>query len=168
MNNLMETLCNSLEDELERQETILRVCRDQQQALLGHDLEFLAARTAALEALARDAAQGEKQRRSLLDRLATDLGLSRKSLTLSEIIESSAEPWQSRLCHAQVRLQETALTARQTVRSNARVLRRSLRTVQDCLDTFTGTQKLAGPAYDAQGGGEAPPQNPALVLDHRG
>ena len=57
MEDQLLRLCSLLDDEIERQDNLLAIGRAQKDALLAQDLASMQARTAAMEAVARESAQ---------------------------------------------------------------------------------------------------------------
>ncbi|MBM3290178.1 MAG: hypothetical protein FJY92_08515, partial [Candidatus Hydrogenedentes bacterium] len=73
MYDLLEKLCSGLDDEIERQETVLAVCRAQIDAIGARDLNAFEARTAALDVLVRDAAHAQAARAGVIAKVAVQL-----------------------------------------------------------------------------------------------
>ena len=167
MTDHLEALCYLLDDELERQENILAICRAQVEAARRHDIEVLEARTAALIPLLQEAAQAEVLRSRLLAQIGMQAGLSSRNPSLSELIVTAEEPWTSRLHCLQERLGTTLCETKEAVRDNAGVLRSSLHVISQTLKTLEQCAS-PGPAYTAAGaepvGGDLRP----TVIDRRG
>jgi len=163
-----EALCYLLDDELERQENILTLCRAQGESARNHDVEYLEARTAALTPLLQEAAQAEVLRSRLLSQIASETGLSNRRPPLSELIPLAEEPWSSRLRYFQTRFQETLSATRDIVRANAGVLRVSLRVITQAMNTLEQCAMAEGAAYTAAGAGPAEGNVQPAVIDRRG
>ena len=172
MNELFDTLCSMLDDELERQENILAICRAQAEAARAYDVEHLEARTAALLPLLRDAALAEPLRSRLLDQIAlNDLNVQTPEPgrpTLREVAEIAPEPWMSRLRHYQWRLREVLDETRAVVQANATALRTSLRVVGQALKAVDQTGAPASPGYSADGFEPASGIAQPALMDQRG
>lgn len=168
MTDLFDALCTILEDELERQETVLAVCRAQQAALANRDIEYLEAKTAALELLIEEAADAERDRQRVLGLLFNELGLPEEGRTLSALSAVAPAPYSTQLTELQARLQDVLAASQGLVAENDHLFRASARTVDRCLDTV---QALRGggqaSAYGERGRGAHSRVQPAL-LDQKG
>jgi hypothetical protein len=151
MDALLEALCFSLDDELERQENILTVCRAQGEAARTHDIEYLEAKTAALFTLAQEAAQAEGMRQRLFNQIAAQLGISAEEQRLTELIPLASEPWGARMRYFQSRLQSLLNETRGVVRSNAMVLRASLRVLSQAVGALEQCASAYASGYTADG-----------------
>ena len=166
MDDLFEKLCGDLEDEIERQETVLAVCRGQIDAVGARDLDALEARTAALDILVRDAAHAQAKRAVLVSKVAVQLGLAPERRSLSALAATAPEPWSGRLRASHARLERAINETRRVVRLNARTIRRSLdfnQRLLACIATGPNPQ----PAYGARGMVPGLSGGPA-VIDQRG
>ncbi|HPX40089.1 MAG TPA: hypothetical protein PLF51_06605, partial [Candidatus Hydrogenedentes bacterium] len=65
MNTLLDRLCDALDAELLRQETVLAICRRKRDAIRALDVAPLEAHTAALEAVLRETFEAEAERHGL-------------------------------------------------------------------------------------------------------
>jgi len=163
-----EALCTVFEDDLERQENMLALCRAQGRAAKEHDIELLEARTASIGELVREATESERLRVALAAVLVEALKLPTDQQTLSGLIAVAPAPYQKRLAEFQVRMQDVLAETREAVRANHLVLRRSSRIVTDALDALVDCAPTPRGQYGARG--DEPPgdnQQPAL-LDQRG
>jgi altronate dehydratase len=163
-----EALCTVFEDDLERQENMLVLCRAQGRAAKEHDIELLEARTAAISELVREATDSERLRVALATVLVEALKLSTERQTLSGLIAVAPAPYQGRLADFQTRMQVVLAETREAVRANHLVLRRSARIVSDALESLVDCAPAPRGQYGARG--DEPPgdnQQPAL-LDQRG
>ncbi|NUM53748.1 MAG: flagellar protein FlgN [Candidatus Hydrogenedentes bacterium] len=166
MDELFEKLCGGLEDEIERQETVLAVCRAQIDAIGARDLNALEARTAALDILVREAAHAQASRAGVIAKVAVQLGLPPDRRTLYALANAAPGPWNARLQHIQCRLRKTVNETRRVVRLNARTIRRSLDFNQRLLACIAIAPSLQ-PAYGERGAATAVTGEPALI-DQRG
>lgn len=166
--DVLERLCAHCDDEAERQETMLDVCRAQLAAARSHDLEQLEAKTAALFLLIKEEAAAEKGRLEILRTLVDRLGLPIQNQTLSFLISVVSEPWASRLAEFQTRFRATLDETQKTVRENNRIIRKSLRV----LDRAVAAAVQCAPApphnYDALGNEAGTPAHQAAIIDRSG
>ncbi|HQE83314.1 MAG TPA: flagellar export chaperone FlgN [Candidatus Hydrogenedentes bacterium] len=165
VDNLLDRLCDILDAELVRQETILAICRKKRDALRVADIQALEARTAALEAVLRESFEAEAERHHLLHALTLQMGLPQDAVTLTRLVEAVPEPWKSRLKHFQRQLKKTLETTQSVTRGYVRELRHRL---QVCGQNFArlGFDSKEGKSglYDSQGWRpETPGISPALV-----
>lgn len=166
MNDLFEKLCGELDDEIERQETVLAVCRAQIAAIGTRDLNALEARTAALDILVREAAHAQATRAGVIAKVAVQLDLPPDKRTLGALAIAVPAPWNARLRDIQKRLHHATGETRRVVRLNARTIRRSLDFNQRLLACMaTGPNRQ--PAYGDRGTAPGIASEPAMI-DQRG
>lgn len=166
MNDLLEKLRGDLEDEIERQETVLAICRSQLDAIGARDLNAFEARTAALDILVREAAHAQAARSAIIAKVAAQLELPPEKRTLRGLIEAVPAPWDARFLDIQKRLLRTVESTRRIVRLNARTIRRSMdfgQRLLACIATAPNPQ----PAYSDRGAPPGLASDPA-VIDQRG
>jgi len=168
MKNAFETLCDSLDHELERQENILEVCAATQRAAQANDVEYLEAKTLALLTLIQQSIQAETERRQLLAQIAHNLGVLNPEPTLSALIESAPEPWGERLRFYQNRLKQVITQTRPVVIANMAALRTALRVVRQCLHHLEPLAEVTAVGYGAGGGQPLHKQYRPSVIDHKG
>ena len=166
--DLLEALCQLFDEELERQENVLGICKDQGDAARQHDTQRLQARTQALVTLVEDALEAERERVALLRRVVDHFSLPVKKQTLSDLIEIAAEPWRKRLKEFQSRIQKTLTQTRSAVMENADHIRRSLRIVDDSLKTVLGPAVALPGAYEGDGKAPGMLQHEPALIDTRG
>lgn len=164
----LERLCALLQEELERQETVLAVVQAQHDALLTHDIEYVEAKTTALKLLIAEAAKAEAARIALFREVVAHYGLPLEQQTLTGLIAAAPEPWRSRLRDFQVRLRKTLSNIRLVVAGNGRILRRSLEVVRESLETLSGCAAVSGSSYDAAGRQPGLPAAIPAVVDQKG
>lgn len=165
MNELLEKLSSGLEDEIERQETVLAVCRAQIDAIGARDLNIFEARTAAMDILVREAARAQVARVGIIAIVAAQLELLPEKRTLTGLIEAVPAPFDARLRDIRKRLNRAVEETRRVVRLNARTIRRSLdfnQRMLACIAMAPSTE----PSYDERGisAGVAEP----AMIDQRG
>jgi hypothetical protein len=162
---VLQSLCALLEDEQERQDTVLTLCIAQGKAAMGHDVETLEARTAALNLCIEESLASEKERLGLLREIVHYYELPVEQQTMSHLIEVVHEPWSTRLSDFQSRIRETLSETARMVRQNNRTMRHSIKIVNDALSCVT---RFSASQYDARGeehqGASASPN----VMDQRG
>ncbi len=126
MNTLLDRLCDVLDEELVRQETVLAICRSKHDAIRSFDVEALEARTGALESVLQETFEAETERHGMLRQAIDELGLPQEEETLTDLIGTVQEPWKSRLEHFQRRLKETLETTQAVTRAYTRELRQHM------------------------------------------
>ena len=164
----LETLCEQLEDELERQETALALCRAQGEGLRNQDIVHLETKTKALELLLREAAQAHPQRSRLIERAAEHCGLSAASPTLGALIDVAPHPWRARLRHCRTRLQAVLRELADAVRANAGLLRASMKLVAQTMEAFADAATAGPRVYTPRGGGPASETLQPALIDQKG
>ena len=147
----LDRLVAHFDAELERQETVLRLCEAQGAAARAHDSDALQARTEALNAMFEEAAEAEMARKPILEALVEYYELTRDQQTLSGLIAVTPEPWSHRLAEFQTRLRKTAEETKTVVMKNARYSRRSLKTIDQALTMLTGNEDAAASSYGGAG-----------------
>lgn len=168
LEDCLEALCEVFQDDLERQEDMLVLCKAQGQAALTHDVELIEARTEALSALITDAAESEKRRIALATALVEGLRLPHDKQSLSGLIEVAPPPWKQRMADFQQRMRELLDETRAIVLNNGQVLRRSAKVVGEALDALTQCAPAPRGQYDARGGESGALGTPPAFLDQRG
>lgn len=148
---LLDTLVACFDEELERQENVLRICRAQGEAARNHDVEALQARTEALTELFEEASAAEERRVPVLAAIVEYYELTPEKQTLSGLIEHVPEPWNHRLAEFQTTLRRVLMETKAEVRRNARYMRRSLKTIDNALDLLTGVDSGEPAAYNEAG-----------------
>jgi FlgN protein len=147
----LDRLCNLFEDELERQQTVLAVCRAKGAAVSANDVTTLEDRTAALELLIQETVGAEAERHEVLREIVKDLRLPAEGLSLTDLIALVRDPWQHRMAEFQQRIRETIRETQEVVEAYSRTLRHSARVNQDCMNLLFRRQDLAPGHYDASG-----------------
>ena len=160
----LEHLCNALDSELERQELLYGLVRAQHDAIRVHDHKTLEARTEAIGVLARDSRHAETKRHTLFDQLAIAYVLPVESRNMSGLIAASPAPFNKRLKELQTSLRTIVEKTQEQVRLNARLVQRSLRTVQVTLAAAQPPEQAAGYPMPRTGYGKSAP----VLLDQRG
>jgi len=160
-----DRLCEVLDAEVERQELVLAVLRAQRDAILTGDVEYLDAKTEALNALVREVHRAQRARLEVLRELVAALNLSPGQQTMTDLINKADDPWRSRLRELQTRLRAVVRESSGLVRSNAVLLRRSMHVVDKCLNTLQ--QNEAAAEYNARGAGPERACRAALI-DRKG
>ncbi|MCP4644410.1 MAG: flagellar protein FlgN [bacterium] len=168
MDEALNTLCSVLDDELERQEMVLAVCKAQQEAIQQRNMEHLQDKTAALEILIREAKEAEAERMCVLRQIVGNLELPPERQTMSELIGLAPEPWCSRLRDFQKRIRETVSETQALVRGNRRVLRQSLRVVDQCVNALQHCSEANASDYTASGAENRTQRGAPALLDQKG
>ena len=89
----LDALCEHFDDELERQQNVLVVCRAIGQAARSQDLEYLEAKTEALRVLLGEAMEAEQVRLDLVADVGDFYQLPEDQQTLSGLITQVPMPW---------------------------------------------------------------------------
>lgn len=165
---LLDRLCDHFDEELERQQNVLLVCRALGRGARANDHEYLEAKTAALHVLLRQAMAAEQVRLALVRDVVDLFDLPESEQTLSGLIAVTPEPWHQRMLEFQVLMRATLETTRRLVRENNRVLRRSLHVVNQTLAAIAQCQPEAVGNYNDQGGERSPTHSPPALIDQRG
>lgn len=167
MREVLEALCNYLDDELERQGNVLALCTAQREALNARDIAALNARTEALDAVASEALDAERRRRELVALTAASVGIDNPDTSLRHVAQRAPEPWGSRLEYQRGALARILGEIRTAVYFNASRLRNSLQVVNQALAVVApGVQE--SPGYDAPGQSARTAAPRAAVIDQRG
>jgi hypothetical protein len=161
-------LCNLLDEEIERQENLLAICRAQQQALLAQDLDSMQARTAAMEAVARESAQAHVLRLEALRPLRESVEMAGDGFCLSDLIAVAPAGCRDRLREIQARLRGVVAENRNLIRSNARLLRTSMRLTEEVLNAFQNCAETLTRGYTEQGAGASGTGRVPAMIDQRG
>lgn len=168
MDQLLNTLCNLLDDEVERQENVLAVCNAQRDAVLARDLDSLAARTSALELLIRESITAQAKRHDTLRPIVDRFGLEPGRQTMTHLIEAAPEPWKTRLHGLQKRMRETVEKTRVAVRANAKVTRRSKRMTDGLIRALRQEHQRYQDEYTALGAEKSSRSGNPVLMDQRG
>jgi hypothetical protein len=162
----LENLCVVFEEELERQETVLRLCQLQETAIRGRDPQRLAELTASLNLVLQEAAAAEAGRHRAARAVVEGLGLDAAQHTLSAVVAAAPQPWQARLAELQARLREVMAASALATKQNGRVMRRLLSTCNETLRALQGGE--ASPGYSTAGAPLAPAHRSAALLNQAG
>jgi hypothetical protein len=165
---VLEQLCEHFDDELERQQNVLVVCRALGQGARAHDHEYLEAKTAALHVLLRQAVAAEQVRLALVRRVVDHFELSESQQTLSGLIAAVPEPWCQRMQEFQVLMRATLESTRRLVRENNRVMRRALTVLNETMNALALCEPEHPGSYDGQGEGRGRTRTAPALIDHRG
>ena len=141
MELLLEQLCRNLEDEVQRQESILAVCRAQGEAVRSNNIENLESQTQRVVSLLQEAAEAEKDRNRLVGRLATQCGCP--LATLSDLVAVAAGPCGEHLRHIQKRLRSVLAETRKVVHGNTVLFRGGLRLVSQTVRSLQSAEVSA-------------------------
>ena len=164
----LDAPCEHFDDELERQQNVLVVCRAIGQAARSQDLEYLEAKTEALRVLLGEAMEAEQVRLDLVADVVDFYQLPEDQQTLSGLITQVPMPWQQRMREFQVLMRATLESTRRLVRDNNHVLRRSLGIVTQTLATLSMCQPESQGQYNHQGGDATRMKSRPALIDQRG
>ena len=168
MKDVLEAICELFDDELERQENIFAILVAQASAAKTHDIEFLEAKTEALNSLIQEAIIDEQKRLCLMQKIVNQYQLPPERQTLTELIQIVPDPWKSRMKEFQSQMCSLLEDTRAVARKGNRSMRRSLKTVNEALTALMQCVP-AEHTYDGRGEEIAHPAatNPNLI-DQRG
>lgn len=164
----LEALCDYFDDELERQQNVLVICRAIGQAARSQDLEYLEAKTEGLRVLLSEAMEAEQLRLSLVADVVEFYQLPEGQQTLTALIAEVPMPWQQRMREFQVLMRATLESTRRLVRDNNQVLRRSIGIVTETLTALSMCQPEARGQYTSQGGDATRIRTQPSLIDQRG
>ncbi|HEO70394.1 MAG TPA: flagellar protein FlgN [Candidatus Hydrogenedentes bacterium] len=168
MDTLLDALCASLEDEVERQQTALALCRAQAKALCAQDTEYLEAKTHALELVMAESEEASASRQVLLADIAGRCGLEEDWVNLSALIRCAPEPWRRRLAQCQREVQTVLREIRGVVRANAGLLRASMRVVEESMGALERSVHVNAAGYGSQGGSVRDVRVQPALIDRKG
>lgn len=162
-----QELSDILEDELERQERLLRLVRAQREAIVSRDADALDGRTQDINRLVAEAAAAESARHAVLREIVDMLELSVSEQTMSHIAEHAPAPHSERLEFQQARLQNIMTECHELIYENARRLRRAAQITNDYLMTVTGNENASLRGY-SPGGSMSDGDDRPNVVNQRG
>lgn len=162
MEAALDSLCRVLEEELERQELVLRLCIAQEEAVQRRDHVMLTRRTEALNAVLQEVALAQPARIAAAREVVAALGLSEGDASLGNIIALAPAPYARRLAEAQAALKTTMQESSGVTRRNARVLRRMLAKTNGTLSAIYGPDRVEG-GYNTSGQQDSSVQGAALL-----
>ena len=163
----LDELCEILDEELERQENVMAVCRAQRVAAIRGNTAEIERNTEALGVLIREAKASEPARLSAVRQVVEEFALPVEQQTLSGLIGVAPEPWRKRLADFRFRLRRTVWASRQIVQQNARIIRGSLRAVEHCLISLEQGAQMGG-GYDDRGGNPSARSGWPVFMDQKG
>ncbi len=165
---LLDELCDHFDDELERQQNVLVVCRALGRGARVHDYEYMEAKTAALHVLLRQAIAGEQVRLALVRQVVDFFELPEEKQTLSGLIAAVPEPWRQRMQEFQVLMRATLESTRRLVRDNNRVMRRALSVLNDTMNALALCEPEQPGSYTQQGDSHRRTRTAPALIDQRG
>lgn len=168
INRLLDRLCEHFDEELERQQNVLVVCRALGRGARVNDHEYLEAKTTALHVLLRQAVAAEQVRLALVHDVVDYFGLPEQEQTLSGLIAVTPEPWRQRMQEFQVLMRATLESTRRLVRENNRVMRRSLNVLNETLTAMALCEPDHPGSYTDQGSQRDATRTAPALIDHRG
>jgi len=165
---LLDDLCEHFDDELERQQNVLVVCRALGRGARVHDYEYLEAKTAALQVLLRQAIAAEQVRLALVRNVVDYFELPEDQQTLTGLIKVVPEPWCQRMQEFQVLMRATLESTRRLVRDNNRVMRRALSVLNDTMNAMALCEPEHPGSYTNQGDTRERTRTAPALIDQRG
>ncbi len=168
MDDLLNQLCGVLDDEIERQELALTLCEAQSDAAAAHDAAALNGRTEALNLVLRETVAAEETRLRVLCDLVARLELTEGQQTMSGLVAALDEPWRGRVAQRQKRLRMLLADVRAANQRTARILRKNMRRVQECLSFLDAPDAEKANRYDRSGHEHGQRREALGLLDQRG
>ncbi|MCF6286673.1 MAG: flagellar protein FlgN [Candidatus Hydrogenedentes bacterium] len=165
---ILDALCDYFDDELERQQNVLVVCRAIGRAARAQDTEYLEAKTEALQLLLREAVAAEKVRLELVGDVVDWYQLPEDEQTLSGLITQVPMPWEQRMREFQVLMRATLESTRRLVRENNQVMKRSMSVLNRTLSAMALCQPESHGNYNEQGGDISRMKSTPTLIDQRG
>lgn len=95
--NEIESLCELLEEQAERQETLVSVCVAQLRAGFEGNIKYFNEKTSAMDYLVKETARAEFVRQELVEKICRNLGINLTDKRIRDIAEQVGEPWRSRI-----------------------------------------------------------------------
>lgn len=166
--DLLETLCDIFADELERQENVLSICRSQGEAAQAHDHEYLENRTQSLVVLLDDANKAQHTRIKVLAEVVAMFNLPPEEQSLSHLVTVAPEPWRRRLSDFQRSIRGTLNETKEVVRTNASLMRRNLRVIDQTLEVVKGDAGPKVKSYNPDGKERKEQLADAALIDTQG
>ncbi len=131
----VESLCELLEEQAERQETLVSICLAQLRAGLERNIKYFNEKTSAIDYLIKETARAEFQKKDLVEKICRELGIKDSENQIRDIAERIGEPWKSRILDACNRIKVAVLYVK-TWMSEAVPFYRA------CLETTRNTLKM--------------------------
>lgn len=158
-----QELSTILDEELQRQEELLALVREQGGAIVKRDATTLETHTNAINTLVGKAAAAESARHAVLREIVDHLELPVSEQTMSHIAEDAPAPYRDRLEFQQARLHTVMTECHELIYENARRLRRAAQITNDCLLVMTGQAEAPSPAYSSGGSASDAAPRPNVV-----
>lgn len=109
MTKELDEICNVLEEQAERQETLVAVCLAQLQAGFDGNIRYFNEKTSAMEYLLRETARAEFSRLELMKKICKHFNIDPPCERLREFAERVPEPWKSRILESCERIKVSVL-----------------------------------------------------------
>ncbi|HOQ32672.1 MAG TPA: hypothetical protein PLA12_09185 [Candidatus Hydrogenedens sp.] len=105
----IESLCELLEEQAERQETLVSVCVAQLRAGFEGNIKYFNEKTSAMDYLVKETARFEFIRQELVDKICRNLGINLTDKRIRDIAEQVGEPWRSQIIDSCDRMKVSVL-----------------------------------------------------------
>lgn len=159
----LERCCAVLEAEIERQEHVLDICREQGRAARARDIDALESATRDLARAVNSVMHAEAERIAVIADSARGLGIVPHDLRLSRLVRLAPQPFRSRLIGIQRRLRTVVSVTRHVVEANGRLFFESVRTADSLMAQLLGEAPRPD-TYSRDGRNpNAPPRANALL-----
>ena len=164
MEHLWRAVCECLDEELERQQTVKVVCEAQYDAVRIRSIEHLQAKTDALECLIHEANVAEKARLRAVRALVEYLELPVERQTLTELVRIAPAPFGRRLDELQRELKALLPAIRAIIADTQQRLRLGSDILDRTIQTLVPDDCTSKVSYRTQ----RRPDSVPVLIDSRG
>lgn len=162
MELLLNKLLESLEHAAELYQSLFHAVQSEKEAVVGLNLQQLNEACKAKDSLLLKLRILEERREQIMDRLATELGRSSQSLSLSELALLVEEPHASRLRDRSTELLDLIHALQDATRQNRFLMLHSMQLIQGSYHLLNNLM-AANPVYYRSGHVENNPQRGKLL-----
>jgi flagellar biosynthesis/type III secretory pathway chaperone len=164
----LKRLCDVLDAEIERQQTVQAVCEAQHDALCARDVAAIGARNEALDLLAHESEATAPERDHALAAALTMFDLKPGRDRLRHLAQHVPAPWGTRLEERRDALRSVVEMNQRLVRRNAIIAEKSKSIAESWRETLFNELTPSGPAYSGNGGARTGSRGAPAMIDQRG
>jgi hypothetical protein len=164
----LERLCDVLDAEIERQQTVQAVCAAHHDALCARDVAAIGARNEALDLLAHESETTAPDRDRALAAALTTFGLKPGRDRLRHLAKHVPAPWDARLEERRDALRSVVELNQRLVRRNAIIAEKSKSIAEAWRETLFNQLTPNGSAYSGNGGARTGSRGTPAMIDQRG